>query len=199
MFTAGWAKARGGWLSWEQSATLGHAARSYNARGRQTWLGEWVMSLTNRPLLELMDYAAVGLECAFLAAFVNRRAFRLFVAAAATFHLGVILLFGIKFISCPVAYGAFVAWAAPWAKRAGGRDRPRVRLAVAAAVVGAAGLLFVGNAAATVRAGERLTRVLGLSLVKETLLWAAAVAGAAYLLAEAVRAGRALLARRRAV
>ena len=199
MFTAGWAKARGGWLSWEQSATLGHAARSYNARGRQTWLGEWVMSLTNRPLLELMDYAAVGLECAFLAAFVNRRAFRLFVAAAAAFHLGVMLLFGIKFISCPVAYGAFVAWAAPRAGRRGTGDRPHVRLAVAAAVAGAAGLLLIGNAVATVRAGERLTRMLGLSLVKETLLWAAAVAGAAYLLAEAVRAGRALLARRRAV
>ena len=149
MFTAGWAKALGGWLSWDQSATLGHVARSYNSRGRQTWLGEWVMSLTNRPLLELLDWAAVGLECGFLVAFLDRRLFRLFIAAAATFHLGVMLLFGIQHISCPIAYGAFVAWAAPWVGRAGGGGRS-ARIA-AAAVTGAAVLLLAGNVLATVR------------------------------------------------
>ena len=195
MFTAGWAKVLGGWLSWEQSATLGHVARNYNSRGRTTWLGEWVLSLTNRPLLELLDWAAVGLECAFLVAFLNRRVFRLFVAAAATFHLGVMLLFGIQFISCLVAYGAFVAWAAPWAGRsAGGSGKWAVRL-TAAAAAGAAGLLLAGNVAATVRIGERLTKALDLGAVKETLLWSGAAFGAAYLLAEAVRTGRRLLAR----
>ena len=195
MFTAGWAKYLGGWLSWEQSATLGHVARSYNSRGRQTWLGEWVMGLTNRPLLELLDWAAVGLECAFLVAFLDRRLFRLFVAAAATFHLGVMLLFGIQHISCPIAYGAFVAWAAPWAGRAGG-GKWTVRIAAAVAA-GAAVLLLAGNAWATVRTGERLTTALRLSgAVKDVLLWSAAAFGAAYLLAEAARAARGLLARR---
>ena len=187
MFTAGWAKLAGGWLRWDSSATFAHAAQAWHVKGRQTALGEWLMTGASPVLLEAMDFAAVALELGFVLVFVNRRLFRAAVAVAALFHLGVALMFGIQFMANVIAYGAFVAWAAPLARR------PVLAPGRAAAAVAAVAIAVTAAAAWGVLADmTHAAQLLGLIGLKKWLIVLAAAGGGAYLASLAWRAARAL-------
>ena len=59
---------------------------------------------------ELLDYATVLLEGAFLVAYPSRRAFKLIAAIACLFHFGIAVMMELVFVFNLAAYGAFVDW-----------------------------------------------------------------------------------------
>ena len=122
MATAAWQKIASGWLDLSASAVLGHSVAFAVAGGEPP---AWQLALRHLPSAawELMDYATVGLESAFII-FVGRAAlFRTLCGAACVFHLVVAQLMPITFLSNIPAYAAFVDWEDVTA-RAGVGQRP---------------------------------------------------------------------------
>ena len=137
MATAGWAKLTTGWLDLSTHATHGHLLKNAYVYDRSTAAGEWVLGVRSGVLLELMDWSAVAMELAFAVAFVSRRAFAAALVAAASFHVGVQLGFGICFWPNCLIYGAFVPWSRLAPATAGGwlPRRPAARALAAAALI----------------------------------------------------------------
>ncbi len=112
MFTAGWAKATTGWLNPQLQCTHGHFVYNYLQTGRETWAGHLALRIDSTWFWKMADWSTVTLELAFLPAAIHRRSFRLILAVASFFHLGVLLLFDIPFSGNIVVYGAFVSYTA---------------------------------------------------------------------------------------
>ena len=108
--TAGSAKLRSGWLDIHNHATEGHFIRGYFSNGRDDWLGPLFLRLHVGPVWELFDWLTVALELGLILAVLTWRSLRIGVAAAAIFHLGVLLMMNIPFHANVVGYGAFVRW-----------------------------------------------------------------------------------------
>ena len=141
VWTAGWAKVTTGWLDLDTAATRAHLAKIFFGTGRETWLGNLVLSRSEAWLLEPMDWATVLVELAFGAAFLNRRLFRVLLACMCVFHLGVEWMFDISFAGNVAVYAAFFLPAAggEGAKRGPEETGPgRAWVWVAAAAAGLA-------------------------------------------------------------
>jgi vitamin K-dependent gamma-carboxylase-like protein len=117
-FAAALTKLATGWLSFSSQAARGYFVVGFLTEGRTYWLAEWVAAHDLHPAWELVDWLTVILEFSILLTFPWWRAFRITLAIAATFHLGVLLVMNIDFGHAVLAYGAFVSWAAV-AKRLG--------------------------------------------------------------------------------
>jgi hypothetical protein len=111
-FWAGAEKATSGWLDPERHATWGHLARTWVITERGTALTPWALGVELPYFWSGVDWVTLVFELALLPAFFFPRAFRVLLAVACLFHLGVYMLFGIHFAWNVAAYAAFVPWAA---------------------------------------------------------------------------------------
>jgi hypothetical protein len=109
-FSAAWIKLATGWLSWSSQDARGYFFMGFLTEGRTSWLAELAATVELPPAWELLDWLTVILEFSILAALPSWRAFRIALAFAALFHLGVLLIITIDFSHNVVVYGAFVSW-----------------------------------------------------------------------------------------
>ena len=109
-FTAALTKLGTGWLSFDSQAARGYFVLAFVTENRTHWLAEWVATHDWRVAWELADWLTVAFELAILLALPWWRAFRITLAIATTFHLGVLLVMNIDFSHAVIAYGAFVSW-----------------------------------------------------------------------------------------
>lgn len=190
--TAAIPKIRGGWLDLETQATRGHFLAQW-FHGRDTDFGPLLYAADWPIAWEVLDLATVAIELGLLAAALNWRAFRLALAVATLFHLGVLITLDIAFYSNVLVYGAFVSWTAVlaigqratlprWVSRAARAGWPVALLVV----VSAAGSWLLGTLAPNLLA----------SAMNRTLIVAAAAGGLAYLVATAWDVATALRRRR---
>ncbi|QZT58429.1 HTTM domain-containing protein [Mycolicibacterium austroafricanum] len=100
-----------GWLEFSTQATQGFFLRDYYIGGQSATLTQVGLGISNRLAWESLDWLTVIIEFAILASVPWWKAFRITLALATCFHLGVLLVFGIGFPNV-IAYGAFVAWGA---------------------------------------------------------------------------------------
>jgi len=114
LFTAGSAKARGGWLRTDSFGTRYHLFWDYYVFGRQMPLAGWAFRNLPRWAWKCADWSTVLWESAFVLSVFRRSWCRLACAFGAFFHFGVWLLFDIEISSNLIAYGAFVSWACVW-------------------------------------------------------------------------------------
>lgn len=113
-FAAAWVKLTTGWLSPSTQAALGHSLVRLYSYDTTSWSAQWIATTSSsRFAWELIDWLTVAFEFAILLAVPWWRAFRIAIAAAVLFHLGVYLAMDIDFSFNVVVYGAFVSWAAP--------------------------------------------------------------------------------------
>lgn len=110
-FTAGYVKINTGWLATDTSATLGHAFSNIRGSGRSPVLFEPFRLHLPALMWELMDWGVVCFELGMLFTVPWRRLFRWVLCIAVSFHLGVLLLFEIWFLTPVPTYAGFVAWA----------------------------------------------------------------------------------------
>jgi uncharacterized membrane protein YphA (DoxX/SURF4 family) len=109
--TAGWVKIRSGWLDPSTHAVQGHLARGYFNKGRTDWLAPEFIDLHLGRLWEAADWLTLALEFGLVLTVFWWRLFRVAIAVAALFHLGVILLLNISFSWNLLGYAAFFRWA----------------------------------------------------------------------------------------
>jgi uncharacterized membrane protein YphA (DoxX/SURF4 family) len=114
LFTAGSAKARGGWLRPDSLGTRYHLFWDYYVFGRQTPLAGWAFRHLPSWAWKCADWPTVLWETGFVVSIFRRSWCRLACAFGAFFHFGVWLLFDIEISSNLIAYGAFVSWAYLW-------------------------------------------------------------------------------------
>lgn len=141
--TAAIQKLLSGWLNPLSQATQGHFIRQFVANGRDDWLTPVFLRMNTPVLWETLDWVTILFEFAFLLAILNWRAWRIVLAVACLFHLGVLLMMNIAFYPNVVAYGAFVLWSAL------GHVAPRAHshnLARALQVLALPGIFIVGSA-----------------------------------------------------
>jgi len=168
MLGAAWPKVDAGWLRVGTHAARGHLVEEYVVNHRQQLLADQAMRLSSGRLWELLDYLTVVLEGGFVLAVLWVRSTRVFVAAAAVFHLAIILMMNISFVSNLVVYAAFVDWT--WLAS---RVRvPAWSRAVAARPVipGVVVVAGIGAAVLSDRAGPPLVALVGLFTDRSLLL-----------------------------
>jgi hypothetical protein len=109
--TAGTAKVFAGWLDLHTHAARGYYLRGYVVGDKDEFLAPLFLRVHDIGVLwEALDWFTVALECGLIVAVLWWRTFRIGVAFAALFHLGVLLVMNIQFSANIVAYGAFVRW-----------------------------------------------------------------------------------------
>lgn len=112
-FAAAWVKLTTGWLSPSTQAALGHSLVRFYSYDTPSWSVQWIANTSHsRFAWELIDWLTVAFEFAILLAVPWWRAFRIALAGAVLFHLGVYLAMDIDFSFNVVVYGAFVSWSA---------------------------------------------------------------------------------------
>lgn len=110
-FTAGSAKVRAGWLDLHTHAARGHFLQGYVTYDRTDYLAPFVLRVHDIGILwEALDWFTVALECGLIVTVLWWRTFRIGIAFATLFHLGVLLMMNIQFSVNAIAYGAFVRW-----------------------------------------------------------------------------------------
>jgi hypothetical protein len=188
MLGAAWPKVQAGWLRLDTHAARGHLVEEYVVNHRRQLLAGQAMRVSDGRLWEVLDYLTVLLEGGFVVAVLWVRSTRVFVAAAAVFHLAIILMMNISFVSNMVVYAAFVDWT--WLAA-------RVRVphrwsAVAAQPLVPMAVVAVGAGVAVLsdRAGPPLVALVGLVsdrsllLVHTALILAGAAVAAVFLARE---------------
>lgn len=110
MFTAGFPKLLGGWLSIDSQATLGHFFKQFYINSRQDLLAETLINYDNRFFWELLDYGTVLFEIGFLVAVFRPLTTRIFISIAVIFHSSIMMILNISFLPNFVAYAAFLNW-----------------------------------------------------------------------------------------
>jgi uncharacterized membrane protein YphA (DoxX/SURF4 family) len=109
--TAGIAKVRGGWLDIHTNAARGHFVHGYVSDGKHDYLAPLLIRIHDIGILwEAIDWFTVALECGLVVAVLWWRMFRIGIAFAALFHLGILLMMNIQFSANVIAYGAFMRW-----------------------------------------------------------------------------------------
>jgi hypothetical protein len=114
MFTAGSAKARGGWLRFDTLGTRYHLFWNYFVTGRTTALATWAWGNLPPWAWKAADFSTVLWEIGFVCSVIRKRACLLMGAIGTLFHVGVWLLFDIKIAANVIGYAAFVSWASLW-------------------------------------------------------------------------------------
>jgi hypothetical protein len=111
MLTAGLAKVRGGWLSWETQATFSRLVNRQDVFNAPIAQLEFLRLIKYSFVWEALDYATVILECGIIiAALVSWRFFYFALASLAIFHFFVWPTMGILFPYNLPAYAAFIPW-----------------------------------------------------------------------------------------
>lgn len=181
------AKIVSGWLSPDSQAVKGYFLRHYFTGSDHSLVSDLAASLQAAVIWEVVDWAVIAIELFAAIAFLSWRLVRFAVAVAAIFHLGVMLLLGIRFYWNVVVYGAFLPWGrlvrGPWSRR----QRQ-------GAAIGAAAL-------ATASAGAVIASLAGVipepfAMARPAVVWIGAGVGAAYLLASVVLVVRRMRKRR---
>jgi hypothetical protein len=196
-FEAAAVKAATGWLELSSQAVRGHFLEDFVARPHDTFLTAWAFTYDVAPVWEMLDWVTVVLEFAILLTVPWWRAFRIALACATFFHLGVLLTMNIPFAANLVAYGAFVSWGllTVWL----GRWLPsgaKVR-SVSARRAMAAGLL-VSGACLALGAWFLMTRSsVVIALAKDLIVFIGALVGLMYLCLQVVELARHLAKRKR--
>lgn len=108
-FTAGFAKLRAGWLSWDTQAARREFLNFY-VDGNDGGLLPWLASIPPGILWEVADVATVVLELTLVVWVLWWRVFRIGLALITLFHLSVLVLLTISFGFNVLVYGAFVEW-----------------------------------------------------------------------------------------
>ena len=112
MATAGFAKIRGGWLSFSDSATRSFQLKHVHTDASVTLLAQPGADNHVAVFDEFLDWFAIVFEMAFMVAIWRRSWTRWIVVTACFFHLGVALLLNISFMTSFCVYGLAVAWPA---------------------------------------------------------------------------------------
>jgi len=194
MLSAAIPKLEAGWLHLGTHAVRGHLVDEYVVNHRRDLLAGQAMSITSGPLWEVLDYLTIVLEGGFVLAVLTVRGTRVFAAGAALFHLVVMLVMDIAFLSNTLVYASFVDWT-PVARRlhvSGAWLRHRL---VPAGVL----LAGVGWAALSAQTGPPLVALVGLVtdranlLVHLALLTVSGAVALTYLAREGWAVGRAAL------
>ena len=122
-FSAGFGKAMN-WVDLDPGTggTLGWLHNGFHVLGRNKLLAPQAMALDEPWLWELADLLAVAFELGGFVALFHRRAWYLWLLAAALFHASVLLLLNISFIVHVPVYLAFLPWSL-WLPRAAERSR----------------------------------------------------------------------------
>jgi len=110
MFTAGFPKILGGWLSGDTLATKGHLLNQYFVRGRTELLSGFMVDMNVPWVWSLLDWVTVIFETGFLIAVLRAGWTRLFVSFAVFFHFSTMLTLNIAFLVNFPAYAAFLPW-----------------------------------------------------------------------------------------
>lgn len=169
--TAAVPKVLAGWLDPRSHAVQATQQIYYYVNGVSGGFAPFFVHLRSGAFWELLDVSTVVLEAGLVLAVLTWRGTRVAFAVAALFHLGVLLMLDISFVTNVVVYGFVVQWdrlRLPWAPRE-----------VPARLVAAAPLLVpvVGAALFTVS-----SRGSGAHVVVEPLVvGAGALVGAGYL------------------
>ena len=108
-FTAGFAKLRAGWLSFETQAAR-REFLNFFVDGNDGGILPWLAELQPVVLWEVADWATVLLELTLIVWVLWWRAFRIALALTTVFHLSVLVLLTISFGFNVLVYGAFVEW-----------------------------------------------------------------------------------------
>ena len=110
--TAGMAKVAAGWLDLHTHASRGYFLQRYvSGYNDDDFLAPTLLRLHDVGILwEALDWFTVAMECGLVVTVLWWRTFRIGVAAAALFHLGVLLMLNIQFSANLVAYAAFIRW-----------------------------------------------------------------------------------------
>jgi len=108
--TAGLAKLRGGWLSWDSQATFGYLVLERDIFSAPLDTTAFLSSIDHPVVWEILDYGTVFLECGMILAVLRWRTFYLGIAALAMFHFFIALTVGIVFPYNLPAYAAFIPW-----------------------------------------------------------------------------------------
>lgn len=111
-FAAAMTKLLTGWLSLSSQAARGYFVLGYVTEDRTHLLAQWMAAHDVAAIWELADWATVIFEFSILFALPWWPAFRIALAVATTFHLGVLLVLNIDFSHAVLAYAAFVSWSA---------------------------------------------------------------------------------------
>lgn len=107
--TAAIAKVRAGWLSPETQAVRREVLTAY-VDGNGGGIIPWLVGFDAPALWEALDWATVIFEAGIIVCVLSWRAFRVAIAVATLFHLGVYVLLTISFGFNVLVYGAFVQW-----------------------------------------------------------------------------------------
>lgn len=190
--TAAIPKVRAGWLDLESQATRGHFIAQY-FDGRETVLSGLAKAVAWPPIWEALDWLTIALEAGLVIAALHWGAFRIALAFATVFHLGILLTLGIAFYPNIVAFGAFVSWYVVLGRPGRLRIPESLRkwLERGWPVV----LLALGLGAASWALGT-LAPFTFVSAVRQTLIVAAGAGGAAYLISRMLDAVAAIRRRR---
>lgn len=109
--TAGLAKLQSGWLDLHTHASRGHFLQGYVVHDRDQLLADQFLRIHDIGILwEALDWFTVALECGLLVTVLWWRTFRIGIAFASLFHLGILLVMNIQFSANIIAYGGFVRW-----------------------------------------------------------------------------------------
>lgn len=135
-FTAGLAKLRAGWLSPATQAVRREFLNAYTS-GNDGGVLPWLVTIHAPAAWEVLDWAVVVLELSVILCALSWATFRVAIALATLFHLGVLVLLTISFGFNVLVYGAFVEWrrvpvrAPAWIGRAVRRWYPVIIPAIA--------------------------------------------------------------------
>jgi hypothetical protein len=140
--TAAIPKFLGGWLRPGTQATQGHYWYELLIDERTVGFAPLFGQIHTPVFWEPLDWLTILLEGGLIIAAVSWRSFRIMIAFAAVFHLGVLVMMNILFTTNVIAYAAFVPWgvAIAWMRKRGVRapdwnPRTKRRLAWAAVPV----------------------------------------------------------------
>ena len=208
MLTSAYPKVRAGWLDIHTHAVLGQLASQYFVHGRRALLATQAIHLHAGAFWEVFDDLTILVEGGFVIAVLSVAGTRLWVAMAAVFHAGILLMINIAFSANLLIYIAFVDWSVV-TRRLRRLGRPTAYARFAAHRFAGAGVLAVGVAYALfcAKVGAALPALLSLFsdradfLAQIPLVLAGGAVGLWYLLRQPVlvRAGSRRLTARRAI
>ncbi|WP_440708392.1 hypothetical protein [Herbiconiux sp. YIM B11900] len=119
--TAAVPKFLGGWLKPGTQATEGHYWYELLIDGRDSFFAPLFGNITTPVFWEPLDWITLLLEGGIILSVLSWRSFRIMIAFASVFHVGVLIMMNILFTTNVVAYAAFVPWglAVGWLARRG--------------------------------------------------------------------------------
>lgn len=119
--TAAIPKFLGGWWKPGTQATEGHYWYELLIDGRDSFFAPLFGNITTPVFWEPLDWITLLLEAGIIVSVLSWRSFRIMIALASVFHVGVLIMMNILFTTNVVAYAAFVPWglAVAWLARRG--------------------------------------------------------------------------------